>query len=78
MGSWCWERVAHLLRQAGHDVTAIDLPGHGTTPVGEITLHAYTGADIHSLDSGHCPFLTQPRELTELPIRAAGNTSTPP
>ena len=59
MGSWCWERVAHLLRQAGHDVTAIDLPGHGTdtTPVGEITLHADTGADIHSLDSGRRPFL---------------------
>lgn len=25
-GSWCWERVAPLVRDAGVDVTAVDLP----------------------------------------------------
>src|ERR1700691_2739565 len=25
-GAWCWERLAPLLRQAGHEVVAMDLP----------------------------------------------------
>jgi len=25
-GAWCWERLAPLLQQAGHDVMAMDLP----------------------------------------------------
>ena len=25
-GAWCWERLTPLLRQAGHDVVAMDLP----------------------------------------------------
>ncbi|MBI3089626.1 MAG: alpha/beta hydrolase [Candidatus Tectomicrobia bacterium] len=28
-GAWCWERVLDLLRVAGRDAYAIDLPGHG-------------------------------------------------
>lgn len=27
--SWCWERVAHVLRQHGNRVITPDLPGHG-------------------------------------------------
>lgn len=27
-GSWCWDEVADRLRAAGHNVVAIDLPGH--------------------------------------------------
>jgi hypothetical protein len=25
-GAWCWERVAPLLQQGGHQVVAMDLP----------------------------------------------------
>ena len=25
-GAWCWEKLAPLLRQAGHEVVAMDLP----------------------------------------------------
>ena len=34
-GSWCWEKVVPLLRQAGHQVESLDLPGHGQdrTPI---------------------------------------------
>ena len=28
-GAWCWDRVVPLLRAAGHDVVAPDLPAHG-------------------------------------------------
>jgi pimeloyl-ACP methyl ester carboxylesterase len=28
-GAWCWERVVPLLRAAGHEVIAPDLPAHG-------------------------------------------------
>ncbi len=28
-GAWCWQRVARLLREAGHRAVTPDLPGHG-------------------------------------------------
>jgi pimeloyl-ACP methyl ester carboxylesterase len=31
-GAWCWEKVAPLLAARGHDVRAVDLPGHGDDP----------------------------------------------
>jgi pimeloyl-ACP methyl ester carboxylesterase len=42
-GAWCWEPVIPGLREAGHDATAIDLPGAGSdpTPLHEVTLDAY-------------------------------------
>jgi len=42
-GAWCWDRVAPLLRAAGHTVIAPDLPAHGgdPTPWWRATLGAY-------------------------------------
>jgi pimeloyl-ACP methyl ester carboxylesterase len=28
-GAWCWDRLIPLLREAGHEARAIDLPAHG-------------------------------------------------
>lgn len=38
-GGWCWSKVVPFLRQAGHRVLALDLPGHGQdmTPLSAIT-----------------------------------------
>jgi pimeloyl-ACP methyl ester carboxylesterase len=43
-GSWCWRRVAPLLRSRGHEVHAPNLPGHGDdrAPVHQQTLGNYT------------------------------------
>jgi pimeloyl-ACP methyl ester carboxylesterase len=42
-GAWCWKPVVPGLREAGHEVEAIDLPGSGedSTPVEEVSLDAY-------------------------------------
>ncbi|WP_413467230.1 alpha/beta fold hydrolase [Pleurocapsa sp. FMAR1] len=42
-GSWCWNKVATLLEQAGHKAIAPDLPSHGDdrTPIFEVTLQSY-------------------------------------
>jgi pimeloyl-ACP methyl ester carboxylesterase len=51
-GAWCWERVIPGLEAAGHQATAIDLPGQGsdTTPLPEITLYRYADKVCDALD----------------------------
>jgi pimeloyl-ACP methyl ester carboxylesterase len=31
-GSWCWDRVASMLQEAGHNALAVDLPGRAGDP----------------------------------------------
>src|SRR5215471_8421479 len=52
-GRWCWDQVVPLLRQAGHQVETLDLPGHGQdrTPILEVTLAAYTKRVCETLDA---------------------------
>lgn len=42
-GAWCYDGITGGLAAAGHDVDAIDLPGHGgdATPHDQITLDVY-------------------------------------
>ncbi|MCE7995682.1 MAG: alpha/beta hydrolase [Roseivirga sp.] len=42
-GAWSWNKTIKLLREKGHVVDAIDLPGHGDdkTPIAEIDLTLY-------------------------------------
>lgn len=39
-GAWSWEQTTKYLEQYGHNITTIDLSGHGDdkTPVSEITM----------------------------------------
>lgn len=32
-GGWCWRHITAALGQAGHEVRAVDLPGHGGRPL---------------------------------------------
>lgn len=52
-GAWCWEKVAPLLEQGGHEVVSLDLPGHGEdrTPAAEVTLEGYTDRVVAALDA---------------------------
>ncbi len=52
-GAWCWDKVAPLLRQAGHRVIAPDLPGHGhdTTPVAARPYEQYVPCVCAILDA---------------------------
>lgn len=52
-GAWCWDRVAPLLERAGHEVSTLDLPGHGEdrTPAAEVTLEGYTDRVVAALDA---------------------------
>jgi pimeloyl-ACP methyl ester carboxylesterase len=56
-GAWCWDGVAADLRAAGHEVDAIDLPGHGedATPADEVTLDRYAQRVAAALDAGEGP-----------------------
>lgn len=52
-GAWCWRDVIPALAALGHDVTAVDLPGHGTNPapIKAVTLEAYARAILSAIDT---------------------------
>ncbi|MRU16654.1 alpha/beta fold hydrolase [Roseovarius sp. A21] len=52
-GAWCWRDVVPALERLGHDVRAIDLPGHGTTPwpLADITLDLYAQAILDAIET---------------------------
>jgi pimeloyl-ACP methyl ester carboxylesterase len=53
-GAWCWRDVLPLLRGAGHEAEAMDLPGHGedSTPPADVTLDSYADAVVSALRPG--------------------------
>ena len=56
-GSWCWDRIVPLLRERGHKVTAVDLPGNGhdDTPLADVTLETYAEYLCGELDAQDGP-----------------------
>jgi pimeloyl-ACP methyl ester carboxylesterase len=53
-GAWCWEPLVAELEARGHEVEAIDLPGHGadTTPARDVTLDSYADRVAQTLRAG--------------------------
>ena len=72
-GRWCWDKVVPLLEQAGHQVEALDLPGHGQdkTPIREITLAAYTNRVCEALDAHAEPIILVGHSLGGIVITQA-------
>lgn len=58
-GGWCWDKVTPLLTQAGHEVIAPDLPGHGDdkTPVREVSLQSCVDRVVEILDTQSGPVI---------------------
>jgi len=52
-GAWCWYKIVAGLEDAGHRVTAIDLPSAGIdpTPAGSVTLQTQADRIVATLDS---------------------------
>lgn len=52
-GGWCWEKVAPILKQAGHKFHAPDMPGGGSdrTMVSNITLQTYRDRVLPLIDA---------------------------
>ena len=52
-GAWCWDKLTPLLEQDGHEVVALDLPGHGEdqTAAVEVTLEGYADRIVGALDA---------------------------
>lgn len=50
-GAWCWDRVRSALSSKGHQVDAIDLPGHGAdlTPRETVRIKDYVDCVLHNL-----------------------------
>lgn len=72
MGAWCWEQVLSLLAEQGHDVHAIDLPGHGQDAAGSEGLRQrdYTDSVVRYCERHDL------RSLTLVGHSAAGATLT--
>jgi pimeloyl-ACP methyl ester carboxylesterase len=51
-GAWCWRDVVPELGALGHELRAIDLPGHGQNrrPIEEVTLEAYADAVLAAIE----------------------------
>jgi pimeloyl-ACP methyl ester carboxylesterase len=56
-GAWCWDPILPGLRDAGHDVRAVDLPGHGDdrAPLSEMTREAYVRRIAEAVQSAAGP-----------------------
>lgn len=56
-GAWCWYKLVPRLRKAGHEVDAVDLPGHGRDwrPPASVQLRDYVDAVVRVLGDGGEP-----------------------
>ncbi|MCL4794841.1 MAG: alpha/beta fold hydrolase [Bryobacteraceae bacterium] len=53
-GAWCWREVVERLTALGHEVVAVDLPGHGDDPAepGGVYMEDYIRGTVDALERG--------------------------
>ena len=58
-GPWCWDKLAAALRDAGHEVSLVDLQGAptGRAPVESSTLSSYTSRVVQAIDAHASPVI---------------------
>jgi pimeloyl-ACP methyl ester carboxylesterase len=54
-GAWCWRDVVARLEQAGVPAVAVDLPGHGASPLPFTDLHGDAAAVTEAIDRAGGP-----------------------
>jgi len=71
-GGWCWERIVPLLREAGHAVEAIDLPGaDGKLSGAAVTFDDYVAATVAAAARAREPAILVGHSLGGRSISAA-------
>ena len=76
-GGWCWDRVAGLLRDRGHEVLAPDLLGHGEDPLpaADQTMEGYIARVREVLDAGAGPAVLVGHSMGGISISAAASAA---
>ena len=72
-GAWCWDKVVPLLRDRGHAVDAIDLPGSGrdVANAAGATLERYVERVVQSIDAGAGPVVLVGHSMGGIAITGA-------
>jgi pimeloyl-ACP methyl ester carboxylesterase len=76
-GAWCWDRLVASLREAGHQVRAIDLPGMGEdhTPPKEVTMQTWTDRVVQELATFATPAVLVGHSMGGMVITAAADAA---
>ncbi|MSP97699.1 MAG: alpha/beta fold hydrolase [Betaproteobacteria bacterium] len=72
-GAWCWDKVIPLLRADGHQVQAIDLPGHGSDVANAAgaTLDSYVQRVVQAVDAALSPVVLVGHSMGGIAITGA-------
>lgn len=71
-GAWCWERIVPLLREAGHHVHAVNLPGSDRgIAAHQVDLDSYTRTVVEALVAAPGPAVLVGHSMGGLPISTA-------
>lgn len=72
-GAWCWDTLAAQLRAAGHEVTALDLPGMGndSTHASAVTLQSWIDHTVQTLASCDQPVVLVGHSMAGMVITGA-------
>lgn len=74
-GAWCWHRIVEGLTDRGHEVLALDLPGHGDDGIAltEVSLEAYVAQVVETLEKHPEPVVLVGHSLGGLSITHAAS-----